>query len=179
MKIFIFLCLFLSILCSTTYQVITNIEFNTKYPVVQYDYTRVIDAGTDIFLRMKILENDQMEVSLQTYSYYISTFGVSVSFFDEYPSNAEIVLGKYYGKEISHEETEIIEGGISTYAYPFDTPEDKKYLGIHIHVYNDLGYLDLTVISVTGLIWLMIVGGVVVFIAIVLGGIFGYRKYRR
>jgi len=147
MKIFIFLCLFLSTLCISTFKIINNIAFNTKYPVYQYEGSRFISAGTDIYLRMKILGNDKMQISLETYSYYIHTFGVSVSFFDYYPSDDEIILSKYYGKEIAYEETEIIDGGISTYAYPFDTPEDKKYLGIHINVYNTLGYLDLTVIE--------------------------------
>ena len=145
MKISIFLCLFLSTLCSTTHAYIRNIEFNMKYPVAYYGGT--ISAGTDIYLRMKILENDKMQVSIETYSNYIHTFAVSFSFFDEYPSDYDIMQDKYYGNEIAYEETEIIEGGISTYAYPFDTPEDKKYLGIRIRVYNILDYLDLTVIK--------------------------------
>ena len=177
MKIFIFVCLFLSTLCSTT-PLINDIEFNTKYPVY-YGGIRLIPRDTDIYLRMKILENDKMQVSLETYTNYFNYFGVRVSCFQDYPYDDQIVLNKYYGQEISYEETEILDGGISTYVYPFDTPENSKYLGVHIHIYNDLGYLDITVISVTGLIWLMIVGGVVVFIALVIGGIFGIRKYRR
>ena len=175
MKILILVSLFLSIL-SATVPVVNDITFNTNYPVTSGGY--YIPAGSSIYLRMEIIKDDQMEVCLTTYDYFLSYFKVYVSLFPKRPTDSDIVYYSY-GTELSYDGTTVVNDYYTQYNYPFETDENSKYLGIYIHIYNSLNYLDVMVISVTGLIWAAIVGGAVLFIALVVGGIFGYRKYRR
>jgi len=182
MKIFIILSLFLSILCSTAY--IRNITFNSKFNVIYYgDGYR---AGNVFFFRMPILEKDTMEVSLCTESYtymgiyYTYThldFDVSTAFFKGAPTDEELLnLGFYQSVPW---DSEVFDEAYSTFNYVFDTLEDKDYLGVKVEIKNNVYYLDITVLSATGLIWLFILIGAIAFIIVVVGAIFGVRKYRR
>jgi len=174
MKILILLSLFLSTFVGS--YIINDIIFNENYPVTQHG--SFIWAPATIYLRMPILKDDKMEVCLTTHTGYYSYFKVYVSFFPRKPVDYEIVSYKY-DSDLSYDGTTVVDDYYTTYNYPFDTPSDSSYLGIRIDVLTSLDYLDVMVISAAGLVWAFIVGGVVLFIALVVGGIFGYRKYRR
>ena len=175
MKILLGLLLFV---CSYSATVVVNdINFNQEYSLLT-NYGRFIPAGTSLYLRMHIIEKDKMSVSLKTFtSFSTNYFYIRVSFFNVKPTDSEVVNGNW-GTKLPYDGDIYVDGIYSTYSFPFDTPENSNYLGVHVYVYQNLEFLNLTVISVTAFMWYLIVIGVFVFIAAVVGGIFGYRKYR-
>ena len=180
MKILIFLSVLFSTLCKTV--PINDITFNEKYSASPAGVP--VPAGSEYLFRMRILENDKMQVSLTTYdsfSYYTYHYShidfiVKYALFKGVPTLEDYQIQNFKDLEW---DSESYDGDWISINYPFDTEEGKDYLGIYLYVKTGIYYLEITVLSVTGLIWVFILVGAVVFIGAVVGAILGVRKYRR
>lgn len=135
------------------YSRINDLDFNQKYELdTSRFYQGIIPQYYKIYIRISVIEEDNMEVQLETHEAYDKTtaFTVNVCQYTYKPTEEQVYYPTYDSlcKDPLTNESKESE----KYAYPFTTDKDTKYLSIRVinNLYN-LNYLYILIYSEKGL----------------------------
>ena len=165
------------------YSKIKDLNFNTDYPIdtEKFTYTQKrIPYLYQIFIRIGVFDDDEMEIQLTTHEAYDknTAFKVDVCQYEKKPTEEQV----YYGNKAA-----ICQTGLGNeskkegkYHYPFTTGKGIRYLSIsiinqlsnldylYIYIYSKKG-LAAAIIAVIVIVPAVIIGAVVYFILKKLG----------
>lgn len=135
------------------YSRINDLDFNQKYELDTSRFRQdVIPPNYQIYIRISVIEEDNMEVQLETHEAYdkSTAFTVNVCQYTYKPTEEQVYYPTYdslCGDSLQNESKEN-----QKYAYPFKTVKDTKYLSIRIiNNLSALKYLYVLIYSEKGL----------------------------
>lgn len=165
------------------YSKIKELSFNTDYKIDTSIFTASqykIPFNYQIYIRISVFSDDQMEIQLTTHKAYDknTAFKVDVCQYVDKPTEEQVYYGNNAAKTNTQLENKSEEGG--KYYYPFKTDSGINYLSISIiNQLRDLDYLFIYIYSETGMaaalialiviLPILVVGGIVYFILRKLG----------
>ena len=165
------------------YSKIKDLTFNTDYEIDTKIFTatqKKIPLNYQIYIRISVFSDDQMEIQLTTHIAYDknTAFKVDVCQYINKPTEDQVYYGNKAAKTNTQLENKSEEGG--KYKYPFKTDSGINYLSISIiNQLADLDYLFIYIYSETGMtaalialiviLPILVVGGIVYFILRKLG----------
>ena len=162
------------------YSNIKDLTFNTDYPIDTSIFTannKKIPPGYQIYIRIGVFDNDEMEIQLTTHAAYDknTAFKVDVCQYVNKPTQDQVYYGNNAAKTMTSLENTSEEN--EKYYYPFTTDAGIRYLSICItNNLNNLDYLFIYIYSATGMAVALIVTIVVVAVALVAGIIYFILK---
>jgi len=162
------------------YSNIKDLTFNTDYPIDTSIFTannKRIPYGYQIYIRIGVFDNDEMEIQLTTHAAYDknTAFKVDVCQYVDKPTQQQVYYGNDAAKTMTSLENTSEED--EKYYYPFTTDAGIRYLSICItNNLNNLDYLFIYIYSATGMAVALIVTIVVVAVALVAGIIYFILK---
>jgi len=162
------------------YSNIKDLTFNTDYPIDTSIFTandKKIPPGYQIYIRIGVFDNDEMEIQLTTHAAYDkhTAFKVDVCQYVDKPTQQQVYYGNNAAKTMTSLENTSEED--EKYYYPFTTDAGIRYLSICItNNLDNLDYLFIYIYSATGMAVALIVTIVVVAVALVAGIIYFILK---
>lgn len=158
------------------YSKINDLDFNQKYELDKSKFRKgVIPPNYHIYIRISVIEEDNMEVQLETHEAYdkSTAFTVNVCQYTYKPTEEQVYYPTYDSlcKDPLTNESKESE----KYAYPFKTDKDTKYLSIrvinnlsnldylYILIYSEKG-LAAAIIAVIVIVPLLVIGAIVFFV---------------
>jgi hypothetical protein len=162
------------------YSNIKDLTFNTDYPIDTSIFTannKKIPPGYQIYIRIGVFDNDEMEIQLTTHAAYDknTAFKVDVCQYVDKPTQQQVYYGNNAAKTMTSLENTSEED--EKYYYPFTTDVGIRYLSICItNNLDNLDYLFIYIYSATGMAVALIVTIVVVAVALVAGIIYFILK---
>ena len=162
------------------YSNIKDLTFNTDYQIDTSIFTGNnfrIPPLYQIYIRIGVLDDDEMEIQLTTHQAYdkYNAFKVDVCQYVDEPTQQQV----YYGNNAARTNTSLENTSEEDekYYYPFTTDAGIRYLSICItNNLNNLDYLFIYIYSATGMAVALIVTIVVVAVALVAGIIYFILK---
>jgi hypothetical protein len=162
------------------YSNIKDLTFNTDYPIDTSIFTannKRIPYGYQIYIRIGVLDDDEMEIQLTTHKAYDknTAFKVDVCQYVDEPTQQQVYYGNNAARTNTSLENTSEEGG--KYYYPFTTDKGIRFLSICItNQIGDLDYLFIYIYSKKGLAAAIIVVIVLVAVGLVGGAIYFILK---
>lgn len=162
------------------YSNVKDLTFNTDYPIDTSIFTannKKIPPGYQIYIRIGVFDNDEMEIQLTTHAAYDknTAFKVDVCQYVNKPTQDQVYYGNNAAKTMTSLENTSEED--EKYYYPFTTDAGIRYLSICItNNLDNLDYLFIYIYSATGMAVALIVTIVVVAVALVAGIIYFILK---
>lgn len=162
------------------YSNIKDLTFNTDYKIDTSIFTANnfrIPYLYQIYIRIKVFDDDEMEIQLTTHQAYDkdNAFKVDVCQYVDQPTQQQVYYGNNAARTNTSLENTSEEGG--KYYYPFTTDKGIRYLSICItNQIGDLDYLFIYIYSKTGLAVAIIVVIVLVAVGLVGGVIYFILK---
>ena len=162
------------------YSNIKDLTFNTDYKIDTSIFTANnfrIPHLYQIYIRIKVFDDDEMEIQLTTHQAYdkYNAFKVDVCQYVDEPTQQQVYYGNNAARTNTSLENTSEEGG--KYYYPFTTDKGIRFLSICItNQIGDLDYLFIYIYSKKGLAVAIIVVIVLVAVGLVGGAIYFILK---
>ena len=159
------------------YSNIKELEYNQNYhldtSIFHHTETGKIPANYQIYIRIKVNSNDEMEIRLTTNEYqrYEGLFTVDIGQFQSEPSDSDVYYA--YNADVWKHPSVIQTTDINQYKFPFTTEDKIKFLTIRIinsmelnelgiYIYSEIG-MAAAIIAVIVIVPLLVIGGIVGF----------------
>lgn len=159
------------------YSNIKELEYNQNYhldtSIFHHTETGKIPAYYQIYIRIKVNSNDEMEIRLTTNEYlrYDNLFTVDIGQFQSEPSDSDVYYA--YNADVWKHPNVIQTTDKNLYKFPFTTEDKIKFLTIRIinsrelnelgiYIYSEIG-MAAAIIAVIVIVPLLVIGGIVGF----------------
>lgn len=157
------------------YSNIKELEYNQNYHIDTSIFRRThkIPANYQIYIRIKVNSNDEMEIRLTTNEYlrYDNLFTVDIGQFQSEPSDSDVYYA--YNADVWKHPNVIQTTDKNLYKFPFTTEDKIKFLTIRIinsmelnelgiYIYSEIG-MAAAIIAVIVIVPLLVIGGIVGF----------------
>ena len=159
------------------YSNIKELEYNQNYhldtSIFHHTETGKIPANYQIYIRIKVNSNDEMEIRLTTNEYlrYDNLFTVDIGQFQSEPSDSDVYYA--YNADVWKHPNVIQTTDKNLYKFPFTTEDKIKFLTIRIinsrelnelgiYIYSEIG-MAAAIIAVIVIVPLLVIGGIVGF----------------
>ena len=160
------------------YSNIKELEYNQNYhldtSIFHHTETGKIPAYYQIYIRIKVNSNDEMEIRLTTNEYlrYDNLFTVDIGQFQSEPSDSDVYYA--YNADAWKHPNVIQTTDKNLYKFPFTTEDKIKFLTIRIinsrelnelgiYIYSEIG-MAAAIIAVIVIVPLLVIGGIVGFL---------------
>ena len=151
MKVFYLLLLIGSVLTSTDYDSwgykLYDIYYNTDYTVDINQFPEgYLPANFQYYFRLKVEENNSMEIQLKVIKRAVIHFDIRVCFYQTLPSDQQIYSG-HSGCFLLVPKLDHTDGDVDVYLFDFETMIGINYLGVLVRNYFALDYLNVYIHS--------------------------------